>query len=115
MLPIKAPEIEEAVRYTQYQKAEYQRRLRVDDPPLGRPVLAMDTAVDADGWYIPVRPYHEKLGPAVVKFGCAAESLARFRCGMPAKSRGSFHKLEIQNRDLILSTTQGDVFRYRVQ
>jgi hypothetical protein len=114
VVPPGTPEIEEALRMTAETRRQAAKVLRPADPPLGRALVAMDVSSDNSGFYILLYPFHESLGPAVVKFSNEGQLLGRYRCKIP--NSGSFvaiHQVAAQNGFLILGSRSGHVFVFK--
>jgi hypothetical protein len=109
-----APEFVQANQQSVASMVEAEKKRASTDPPLGRPVLAMDTASDKSGWYVLVYPYNVTTGPAVVKLDSNGNILGRYRCRLPRPGMSSVHKIEVEKGDLLLVSPVGDVVRYKL-
>jgi hypothetical protein len=112
VLALSAPELQAALAYVDRQTRAWQQTAKPTDPPLGRPVVVLDTAVAPSGLYLLVGLYHTDVGPTVVKFDSTGALVGRFRCRMPPPGGFNIHNLNVQNGNLLLSSTAGDLFRY---
>lgn len=82
-----ATELAEAIREVSevYSKAEAARG--PGSPQMGKPLVVMDTAQDASGWYVLVWPYHPSSGPAVMKFDNSGRLVSSTGAGFPGIDR----------------------------
>jgi hypothetical protein len=81
--------------------------------PVGRPIVAFDTASDSSGWYMLIWPYNKAIGPTVLKFDSSGNVTARLRCRVPRPELGlNLHWLKAQNGYLVLASGFGNVLVY---
>ena len=109
----RGPEIDAALQSTN-QIRQDAAKLPPASPPLGKPIVVMDTASDASGWYVLVYPYHPNSGPAITKFNNAGQLESRIRCQGPFVESSSLHQIEVQGGDLLLCSVAGTVYRYKL-
>ncbi|MES1257659.1 MAG: hypothetical protein ABUS51_04480 [Acidobacteriota bacterium] len=108
---ISSPELDEALGKVAANTAAVQRSAPLNAPPPGKPLVVVDTAVDATGWYVLIWPYHPSLGPAVAKFDTVGKLVDRVRLRASSAASTSFMQLE-GTGTLVLASTAGDVLFY---
>lgn len=110
VLDLRAPELEAALEA----RAAHQQKMDQAGGAPAKVLVLVDVAVDSSGWYALVYPYNrlKHTGPAVLQFDSRGKLLARFRCRVPPSAR--VHGLEVNSRQLILASTNGDLFFYDV-
>jgi hypothetical protein len=107
------PEIEAARASYARQDREAERSLRPGDAPLGKAIIVMNSGQDRGQLLLLLYP-HPKQWAAVIRLDQDGKLTGRFHCLLPSDLEGSLNGIEADEGYLVISSTAGEILRYKL-
>jgi hypothetical protein len=110
--PVRPPELDSALAQVERSVEAAKDTMKPGDPPLGRPMIIADIAVDQRGLYLLTWPYHPSTGPTVTRMDSEGRVTGRYQLGGADPKAGVLNEVEVMNGNRYLGSSRGSIYQY---